>query len=62
VRQPNNKKQNLIKEGGLTYDDYASIDDGNRYELARGQLELMSPAPSLKKCANLILSLSTEIG
>jgi len=47
VSQPNNKKQNLIKEGGLTYDDYASIDDGNRYELARGQLELMSPAPSV---------------
>ncbi|WP_240613631.1 Uma2 family endonuclease [Pueribacillus theae] len=36
-----------IRESGLTYDDYASIDDGNRYELAGGQLELMSPAPTL---------------
>ncbi|MFE8698473.1 Uma2 family endonuclease [Cytobacillus sp. FJAT-53684] len=34
-----------VKEVGLTYDDYAAIDDGNRYELAGGQLELMSPAP-----------------
>ncbi|WP_010531682.1 Uma2 family endonuclease [Lentibacillus jeotgali] len=37
----------LIKENNLTYDDYASIDDGNRYELVNGQLELMSPAPSV---------------
>lgn len=37
----------LIKETNLTYDDYASIDDGNRYELVDGQLELMSPAPSV---------------
>ncbi|OZU88064.1 hypothetical protein CIL03_13095 [Virgibacillus indicus] len=37
----------LIKESNLTYDDYATIDDGNRYELADGQLELMSPAPSV---------------
>ncbi|SFE12709.1 Endonuclease, Uma2 family (restriction endonuclease fold) [Lentibacillus persicus] len=37
----------LIKETNLTYDDYASIDDGNRYELVNGQLELMSPAPSV---------------
>ncbi|WP_010531735.1 Uma2 family endonuclease [Lentibacillus jeotgali] len=37
----------LIKEDNLTYDDYASIDDGNRYELVDGQLELMSPAPSV---------------
>lgn len=36
-----------IKENGLTYDDYASINDGNRYELAGGQLQLMSPAPSV---------------
>lgn len=36
-----------IKEHGLTYDDYAAIDDGNRYELANGQLELMSPAPTV---------------
>ncbi|HHY73643.1 MAG TPA: Uma2 family endonuclease [Bacillus bacterium] len=36
-----------IKEHGLTYDDYTTIDDGNRYELASGKLELMSPAPSV---------------
>ncbi|EKN64342.1 Uma2 family endonuclease [Schinkia azotoformans] len=41
------KKKLEIKEGGLTYDDYAAIDDGNRYELAAGQLELMSPAPTV---------------
>lgn len=40
-------KSYIIKEGGLTYDDYASLDDGNRYELVGGQLELMSPAPSV---------------
>lgn len=46
----NNKdksKDNILKETGLTYGDYASIDDGNRYELAGGQLEMMSPAPSV---------------
>lgn len=37
----------VIKEGPLTYDDYAALDDGNRYELVSGQLELMSPAPSV---------------
>jgi Uma2 family endonuclease len=36
-----------IKEQNLTYDDYADIDDGKRYELVDGQLELMSPAPSV---------------
>ena len=29
------------------YDDYASLNDDNRYELADGKLELMSPAPSV---------------
>ncbi len=38
-------KATKVKETGLTYDDYAAIDDGNRYELVGGQLELMSPAP-----------------
>lgn len=32
---------------GLTYEDYAALDDGNRYELADGKLELISPAPSV---------------
>lgn len=31
----------------MTYDDYAQLpDDGNRYELVDGQLELMSPGPA----------------
>ena len=37
-----------VKEQGLTYDDYVNMpDDGNRYELVDGQLELMSPAPTI---------------
>lgn len=36
-----------IKETSLTYDDYAALDDGNRYELVDGQLELMTPAPTV---------------
>ncbi|MFD1362368.1 Uma2 family endonuclease [Lentibacillus salinarum] len=46
-RKNKNAYTELIKESNLTYDDYASIDDGNRYELVAGQLELMSPAPSV---------------
>ena len=42
----NKKKREQIKESGLTYDDYAALDDENRYELVEGQLELMSPSPS----------------
>lgn len=41
-----NKKDKKDKESNLTYNDYASLDDQNRYELVRGQLELMSPSPS----------------
>lgn len=41
------KKKELIKESNLTYEDYAKIDDGNRYELAAGKLELMSPGPNV---------------
>lgn len=40
------KKRDKVKESFLTYEDYAAIDDENRYELVQGQLELMSPAPS----------------
>lgn len=40
------KSKSIVKEGHLTYDDYALLDDENRYELAGGKLELMSPAPS----------------
>lgn len=43
------KKNHLIRESPMTYDEYAQMsDDGNRYEIADGVLELMSPAPSLK--------------
>ncbi|WP_188454042.1 Uma2 family endonuclease [Virgibacillus oceani] len=41
-----NSSNDKLKESGLTYEDYASINDGNYYELAGGQLELMSPVPS----------------
>jgi len=40
-------KHDFVKENGLTYNDYAALDDQNRYELASGQLELMSPAPTV---------------
>nr|WP_144919616.1 Uma2 family endonuclease [Paenibacillus bovis] len=39
------KKNGLLRKTGLTYDDYAAIDDGQYYELAGGKLELISPAP-----------------
>lgn len=43
----NRNKADRVKEERLTYDDYAALpDDGNRYELASGALELLSPAPS----------------
>lgn len=38
--------RDIVKEDNLTYDDYASLDDQNRYELAAGKLELMIPSPS----------------
>lgn len=39
----------IVKEQPATYDDYANLpDDGNRYELADGVLELMTPAPTPK--------------
>ncbi|MBO9609613.1 MAG: Uma2 family endonuclease [Paenibacillaceae bacterium] len=39
--------EEVIKESPVTYDLYADMmDDGNRYEIANGVLELMSPAPT----------------
>jgi Uncharacterized protein conserved in cyanobacteria len=36
----------VVREGPVTYDDYASMpDDGNRYEIIDGVLEMMSPGP-----------------
>src|SRR5690554_5285381 len=46
----NNRHKNkaqLIREHGWTYEDYAALDDGNRYELVDGRLELMSRGPSV---------------
>lgn len=44
-----NKDKPIIKEQPATYDDYANLpDDGSRYELADGVLELMTPAPTPK--------------
>lgn len=40
-------KHDLVKENALTYNDYAALDDLNRYELASGQLEMMSPSPTV---------------
>lgn len=42
------KPSDRIHESLVTYEIYASMpDDGNRYEVADGRLELMSPAPTL---------------
>lgn len=39
------KKEEMIREQPLTYDDYAELpEDGNRYELVDGFLELMTPS------------------
>jgi len=39
--------EELIKETPVTYDMYADMeDDGRRYEISDGVLELMSPAPT----------------
>lgn len=41
-------EKRIVKEQPLTYDDYAQLDDGKRYELVAGTLELMTPAPTPK--------------
>lgn len=46
---PSDKKPDQVREGLVTYDIYADMpDDGKRYEVDDGQLELMSPAPAPK--------------
>src|SRR5690625_482322 len=42
-----NKKKHVLREQPLTYDDYAALDDGIRYELVNGELELMTPTPTV---------------
>ncbi|TLS51640.1 Uma2 family endonuclease [Paenibacillus antri] len=44
--KPSAAGRDMLREENLTYDDYASWDDGNRYELVDGRLELMSPGPN----------------
>ncbi|MFB9276526.1 Uma2 family endonuclease [Cohnella cellulosilytica] len=40
------KDEPIIREQPVTYDDYAAMpDDGNRYEIIDGVLEMMSPGP-----------------
>ena len=39
--------EELVKESHVTYEMYANmVDDGNRYEISDGVLELMSPSPA----------------
>jgi len=39
----------ILKEAPITYDDYIKLpDDGKRYELVSGILELITPAPTPK--------------
>ncbi|WP_085523174.1 Uma2 family endonuclease [Tuberibacillus sp. Marseille-P3662] len=41
------KRNDLVREQPMTYDDYVNMpDDGYRYELDDGMLQLMSPSPS----------------
>lgn len=49
------KKRDLLREENLTYDDYANFDDGNRYELAGGKLELMSGPSTLHQSVSFEL-------
>lgn len=47
VKSKNQKK--IIREQPLTYEDYEKLsEDGNRYELADGKLELISPSASVR--------------
>lgn len=51
-KKPNkspNKKPDIVREQPMTYGDYAELpDDGNRYELVEGVLEMMSPSATIK--------------
>lgn len=39
--------EHVLREQPVTYDDYAAMpEDGNRYEVIDGVLELMSPGPA----------------
>lgn len=55
--------EEIIKESPVTYEAYANmIDDGKRYEIADGVLELMSPSPTVTHqsiCHEMQVILST---
>ena len=47
MEEKSERKLPVIRETEVTYEVYAGLpDDGNRYEVADGVLELMSPSPS----------------
>lgn len=58
--------EEVIKESPVTYELYANmIDDGNRYEIANGVLELMSPSPTVTHqmlCSKMMFSLEASCG
>ncbi|GGH82325.1 Uma2 family endonuclease [Pullulanibacillus pueri] len=50
------KPSKKVQESPMTYNDYAKIDDGNRYELASGTLEMLSGSKTSHQLLNLHLS------
>ena len=56
--------EEVIKESPVTYELYANmIDDGNRYEISDGVLELMSPSPTFIHqmiCHKILFNLETS--
>jgi Uma2 family endonuclease len=53
----------IIREDMLTYDDYAKLPEGARYELIDGVLHSMLPAPTFRHqdlCRALVLTLSAS--
>lgn len=49
-----NARKRRVRDQPMTYDDYAALPGENRYELAGGVLELMSPAPSSRHQAVVV--------
>ncbi|MFC5404282.1 Uma2 family endonuclease [Cohnella soli] len=58
--------EEVIKESPVTYESYANmVDDGNRYEISDGILELMSPSPTFTHqmlCHKMLFRLETSCG
>lgn len=57
MKRNDKDKPNIIRETPVTYGEYDAMpDDGNRYEVADGQLELMgSPSPTHQSVSSEIL-------